>query len=159
MLRNAPRWSRRQPCRTGSKAFCSSKKGCVAVRGAYCARNVPIRHCAVRTNIYAEEEARAQQEAVEQPAWRANLAEEQRKLGHLRDRLARDKAAGRTEKGGELANQRLALLADAEQDSSGPLCDELADLAEAIYAFIGWPTKKKKRRARSRLLQSGPRLE
>jgi len=92
----------------------------------------------------AEEAVRAQQQAEEQAARRASLSEEQRKLEDLRDRLAQDKAAGRNEKGGELANQLVALLAEAEQDWSGPVCDELADLAEAIYAFIGWPAKKKK---------------
>ena len=92
----------------------------------------------------AEEAVRAQQQAEEQAARRASLSEEQRTLEDLRDRLAQDRAAGRNEKGGELANQLVALLAEAEQDWSGPVCDELADLAEAIYAFIGWPAKKKK---------------
>jgi len=91
----------------------------------------------------AEEAAQAQQEAEEQATRRASLSEEQCKLEDLRDRLAQDKAAGRNEKGGELANQLAVLLAEAEQDWSGPVCAELADLAEAIYAFIGWPAKKK----------------
>jgi CRISPR-associated protein Csm5 len=92
----------------------------------------------------AEEAAQAQREAEEHAARRANLSDEARKLEDLRDRLAQDQAAGRNEKGGELANQLVALLAEAEQNWSGPVCGELADLAEAIYAFIGWPAKKKK---------------
>ncbi|NBC47168.1 MAG: CRISPR-associated protein Csm5 [Gammaproteobacteria bacterium] len=92
----------------------------------------------------AEEAARAQREAEEQAARRANLSDEARKLEDLRERLAQDQAAGRNEKGGELANQLVAVLSEAEQEWSGPACGELADLAEAIYAFIGWPAKKKK---------------
>ncbi|MBK1704367.1 RAMP superfamily CRISPR-associated protein [Halochromatium glycolicum] len=108
-----------------------------ALREAAAARRAREQQC-------AEEAARKEQEAAEKAARRANLSDEARELEDLRDRFAQDQAAGRNEKGGELANQLVALLAEAEQNWSGPVCGELADLAEAIYAFIGWPAKKKK---------------
>jgi CRISPR-associated protein Csm5 len=99
----------------------------------------------------AEEAARAQQEAEAQAARRANLSAEELKLEDLRERLAQDRAAGRSEKGGELANQLLEVLKEAEQNWSGSVCAELADLAEEIHGYIGWPAKQKKQ-ARQELI-------
>lgn len=92
----------------------------------------------------AEAAAREQREAEEQAARRAGLSDEELKLEDLRGLLAREKAAGRNEKGGELANSLAKLLAEAETSWSGPVCAQLADLAESVYGFIGWPAKKKK---------------
>ena len=89
----------------------------------------------------AAREAQAEQAKAERLA---NLSAEALKLEELRERLAQDRAAGRKEKGGELANQLLEVLKAAEQQWSGPVCAELADLAEEIHGFIGWPAKKKK---------------
>ncbi|MEA3642574.1 MAG: RAMP superfamily CRISPR-associated protein [Lamprobacter sp.] len=89
----------------------------------------------------AEREAQAEQAKAER---RANLSAEALRLEELRERLAQDRAAGRKEKGGELANQLLEVLKAAEQQWSGPVCADLADLAEAIHGYIGWPAKQKK---------------
>ncbi len=92
----------------------------------------------------AELAAQAQREAEARAARRANLSEEKRKLDDLHELFARDRAANRTEKGGELANQLATLLKEAEQDWHGDVCIQLADLAEAIHGFVGWPSSKKK---------------
>ncbi len=89
----------------------------------------------------AAREAQAEQAKAER---RANLSDEALKLEDLRERLAEDRAAGRKEKGGELANQLLDVLKVAEQQWTGPECAELADLAEEIHGYIDWPAKKKK---------------
>jgi hypothetical protein len=99
----------------------------------------------------AAEQARLQQEAEAKAAQRANMSDEERKLEDLRERLTKDRAAGRNEKGGELANQLASLLAEAEQDWSGSVCAELVDLAEEIYGFIGWPAKKKKQARKNQI--------
>jgi CRISPR-associated protein Csm5 len=95
--------------------------------------------------------AREAQEEKAKAERRANLSDEALKLEDLRERLARDRAAGRREKGGELANQLLEVLKEAEQNWSGPVCTELAALAEEIHGFIGWPAKQK-RQARQALI-------
>lgn len=92
----------------------------------------------------AELAAQAQREAEAREARRANLSEEERKLDDLRELFAWDRAANRTEKGGELANQLATRLKEAEQDWHGDVCIQLADLAEEIHSFIGWPSSKKK---------------
>jgi len=89
----------------------------------------------------AAREAQAEQAKAER---RANLSPEALQLEALRERLAEDRAAGRKEKGGELANQLLEVLKAAEQQWTGPECADLADLAEAIHGYIGWPAKAKK---------------
>jgi CRISPR-associated protein Csm5 len=91
------------------------------------------------------EAEQAQREEEERAARLASLSEEARKLEHLRELLARDRAANRKEAGGELANQLVGLLKEAEESWQGPDCAALADLAVAIYGFIGWPAAKKKR--------------
>ncbi|MEA1051763.1 RAMP superfamily CRISPR-associated protein [Lamprobacter modestohalophilus] len=92
----------------------------------------------------AEEAAREAQAEQAKAERLANLSAEALKLEELRERLDQDRAAGRKEKGGELANQLLEVLKVAEQQWSGPVCSELADLAEEIHGFIGWPAKQKK---------------
>jgi len=89
----------------------------------------------------AAREAQAQQAKAER---RANLSDEALKVEDLRERLAQDRAAGREEKGGVLASELLEVLKEAEQNWAGPVCAELADLAEEIHGFIGWPAKQKK---------------
>lgn len=81
------------------------------------------------------------------------MSAEERLVATLRDLLARDQAAGRKEAGGELANALALALKDAQAAWRGPVCQELADLAEAVYGFIGWPASKKKQE-RKALIQS-----
>jgi hypothetical protein len=38
----------------------------------------------------------------------------------------------------------LKALKEAKQNWSGPVCAELAALAEEIHGYIGWPAKQKK---------------
>ena len=119
------------------------------------ARRMALREAAAqqraREQQRAEEAKREQREAKAKAARRANLSAEALKLEDLRERLAQDKAAGRNEKGGELANQLATLLKEAEQGWTGPVCTELADLAEAIHAFIGWPAAKKKQARKAQI--------
>ncbi|ESQ16568.1 MAG: hypothetical protein N838_26015, partial [Thiohalocapsa sp. PB-PSB1] len=99
----------------------------------------------------AKAEARKKQEAEEKAARLANLSAEQRRLEELREQLVQDRAAGRKEKGGELANHLVMVLKEAEQAWSGTDCADLADLAEEIHGYIGWPASKKKQ-ARKNLI-------
>jgi CRISPR-associated protein Csm5 len=97
-------------------------------------------------------EQEAAQQAEEARAARlASLTAEQRKLEHLRELLARDRAANRKEAGGELANALVALLKEAEAAWTGPECVGLADLALEIYGFIGWPAAKKKQQRQAQI--------
>jgi CRISPR-associated protein Csm5 len=97
-----------------------------------------------------EENAR-QQAAEAEEARLAVLSPEERKLELLRSLLQRDRQANRKEAGGELANNLVALLKEAESDWQGPLCAELADIAQEIYAFIGWPASKKKQQRQAQI--------
>lgn len=99
----------------------------------------------------AELAARAQREAEARAARRANLSDEERQIEDLREHLDRDRAAGRREKGGELANRLATLLKEAEQNWQGDGCTQLADLAEEIHGYIGWPSSKKKQARREQI--------
>ncbi|MBP8282765.1 MAG: CRISPR-associated protein Csm5 [Chromatiaceae bacterium] len=101
----------------------------------------------------AAAEHQAAQAAAECEAHLASMSAEERLVATLRDLLARDQAAGRKEAGGELANALTLALKDAQAAWRGPVCQELADLAEAVYGFIGWPASKKKQE-RKALIQS-----
>lgn len=90
------------------------------------------------------EERRAEQANREQEAKLAQMTAEARKLETLRELLARDRAANRNDKGGELAGCLVDLLKEAESSWQGQDCIDLADLALEIYGFIGWPASKKK---------------
>lgn len=92
----------------------------------------------------AEQAAQAQREQEARAARLANLSDEARHIEHLRERLAQDRAAGRKEIGGELANQLVQLLKTADEQWTGAERAELADLAEEIHGFIGWPARQKK---------------
>ena len=48
------------------------------------------------------------------------------------------------------------VLKEAEQAWSGTDCADLADLAEEIHGYIGWPASKKKQ-ARKNLIADHPR--
>lgn len=87
----------------------------------------------------------------ERAARLADLSEEGRKLEGTRTLLARDRAANRKERGGELENALVNLLKEAEQSWQGPDCAALADLALEIYAFITWPSSKKKQQRQAQI--------
>ena len=95
------------------------------------------------------EEARQAEEA--RAARLASLSEEARKIEHLRELLARDRAANRKEAGGALTEQLVALLKEAEESWQGPECAALADLALEIYGFIGWPSSKKRQQRQAQI--------
>ena len=44
-------------------------------------------------------------------------------------------------------------LKQAQTDWNGPVCIQLAGLAEEVYGFIGWPASKKKQE-RKALIQA-----
>lgn len=96
------------------------------------------------------EEARRQ--AAETEAARlATLSPRERQLEQLRSLFERDRKVNRKEAGGELANALVGLLKEAESGWQGPECAQLADLAQAIYAFIGWPASKKKQQRQAQI--------
>lgn len=96
-------------------------------------------------------EKKAQLEAEARAAKLAKLSAEARQIEALRELLARDRAANRKEKGGELANRLVELLKEAESNWQGQDCIDLADLAHEIYGFIGWPASKKKQERRDQI--------
>lgn len=73
------------------------------------------------------------------------LSLEQRELHALRERFAADQKRGVKEAGGELIGKTNQLLKDGV---NWPAADrqELATLAEAIFSYIGWGSKKKERK-------------
>jgi len=91
----------------------------------------------------AEEEAAAVEAA--RLARRESMSPEELAVDKIRGLLERDRAAGRKEAGGELANALVSALKEAEKGWSGPACIQLADLALEVYGFIGWPGSKKKK--------------
>ena len=95
-----------------------------------------------RLNLWAE---------AERAARLAKLSDEARKIEAVRALLARDRAAGRKEAGGELANALVQLLKEAQESWAGPDCTALADLALEVYGFIGWPASKKKRERQAQI--------
>jgi hypothetical protein len=100
-----------------------------------------------------EAAAQAAQAAAEHQALLAAKSPEERAVANLGALLDRDQAAGRKEAGGELANALTLALKQAQAEWRGPVCQELADLAEAVYGFIGWPASKKKQE-RKALIQA-----
>lgn len=104
-----------------------------------------------------QERQRQVQEEAERQKKLAELSSEQRTIMELRSWLDADKAAGRKEPNGRLPNRLSALLKDC---AAWPLDakSELADLAEAIYGYLGWgkdAKAKQERRARIQALRNG----
>lgn len=95
----------------------------------------------------AEEEAAAAE--AERQACRENMGPDELAVDEIRGLLDRDRSVGRKEAGGELANALVRALKDAAEGWNGPACEQLADLAEDAFGFIGWPKgrKKKERKA------------
>ncbi len=114
---------------------------------------------AERAAIRQREQERAQAAAeaaraeAERQARQAAMSPEEQAIDAIRALLARDRAAGRKEAGGELAGALMQALKQAQTDWSGPVCVSLADLAEEVYGFIGWPASKKKQE-RKALIQA-----
>jgi len=84
-------------------------------------------------------------EAARREARRAALSPQERELDALRELLRRDQQTGTKQAGGELAESLVKLLKTAAQTWPQPERSELADLAEQIYGYLGWPAGKKKR--------------
>ena len=99
-----------------------------------------------RAREQAQREAaeQTQQAAAQQAALFASLSEEGRQLATLRELLERDRRANARLAGGELASTLVSLLKDAHASWPAAECLALAALAEEIYAFVGWPSSKKK---------------
>jgi len=87
----------------------------------------------------------AVREAAQREARRAALSPQERELDALRELLRRDQESGVKQAGGELAESLVKLLKTAAQTWPQPERSELADLAEQIYGYLGWPAAKKKR--------------
>jgi hypothetical protein len=92
-----------------------------------------------------------EREAAERAVRLENLSPEGRKLEALRALLARDRSAGNKQSGGELAESLVVSLKEAAQNWPAAESRELADLAEEIYGFIGWPASKKKRERQAQI--------
>ncbi len=91
-----------------------------------------------------QERLDAERAEAERAARLAQMTAEARKLEALRELLARDQAANRKEKNGELAERLAITLKEAGEGWPSAEASTLADLAEAIYGYIGWPASKKR---------------
>ncbi|MTW21321.1 RAMP superfamily CRISPR-associated protein [Allochromatium palmeri] len=108
---------------------------------------------AERARDQAQREATERQvrEEAERAARLATLSEQGRQLEGLRTRLEQDRRANLRQAGGELANRLVAVLKEAAESWPAEDCVALADLAEEIYGYIGWPTSKKKRERQAQI--------
>jgi CRISPR-associated protein Csm5 len=122
-------------------------------------RRVTARRAELRDRLEAEAAAAAERQAAQEQAEReaaeraarlAALSPEARALEEIAARFADDQAAGRKEPGGELAN-RLADLMRMAADWDEEQREQLVDLAERIYAYIGWGNAKKCQQKRERI--------
>lgn len=106
-----------------------------------------------RARVQAQREADELQAraAAERASRRATLTEQGRRLEDLRERLEQDRHANVRQAGGELAGQLVAVLKEAADAWPPEDCEALADLAEEIYGFIGWPASKKKRERQAQI--------
>lgn len=95
-----------------------------------------------------ERQARAQ---AERDAGLARLSPRGRQLESLRERLEQDRRANIRQAGGELAGQLVAVLKEAADAWPADDRAALADLAEEIYGYIGWPAGKKKRERQAQI--------
>lgn len=127
------------------------KQGVQARRTTLAANQAATRQ---RERERAEAEAQAAQAEAERQARLATMSDEEKANAAIRVLLERDRGEGRKEAaGGELANALMQALKQARTDWRGPVCAALADLAEEVYGFIGWPASKKKQE-RKALIQS-----
>jgi CRISPR-associated protein Cmr6 len=104
----------------------------------------------------AEREAKELAVEHQQEAEIAALSQEERDLRELRGWLEDDKNNGIKDAGGRLPN-RLGELFNQADGWPQPAREQLADLAEAIYGYLGWGKKQKpeERRARIQALRGG----
>lgn len=102
------------------------------------------------TRLRTEEEARAAQVETERRARLAAMTAERRATEELRQWFDEDRVRGANQSGGRLAQRVYHLLGQAPV---WPAADAhvLADLAEEIFAFIGWGTSKKTRERQEQL--------
>lgn len=96
----------------------------------------------------AEKARREAEETRQREQRRAEMTPEERDLDELRTWLQEDKEGGRKEPGGRLSNRVVELLKVAQQEWNSETSRQLAELAEEIYAYLGWPASKKKKQAR-----------
>jgi CRISPR-associated protein Csm5 len=105
----------------------------------------------LREQAQQEAAEQARREEEQQTARLASLSAEARQIETLRGLLDRDRRANLKQPGGELSNT-LAELLKVAQDTWPPAeCAALADLAEEVYRFMGWPAKKKKEERQSQI--------
>jgi CRISPR-associated protein Csm5 len=77
---------------------------------------------------------------------------EEREIVILRDLLRKKKEEGIKNKSGELADSTMKLIRKA-LEWKGERCIEVAELAEEVYTWIGWPSNKKKKKERKKPLE------
>ena len=100
-----------------------------------------------------DREAKHQREEANRQTPLPNRTPEEKTLEKIRSLLDHEKKIERKLAGGELTGTLTQALNQAQTDWSGPVCAQLADLAEEVYAFIGWPASKKKQE-RKALIQA-----
>ncbi|MBV5310882.1 RAMP superfamily CRISPR-associated protein [Chromatium okenii] len=98
-----------------------------------------------RDQAQREADEQTQRTAAQQAALFASLSAEGRQLATLSELLERDRRTNTKLAGGELASTLVSLLKEAQAAWPATDCAALADLADEIYRFIGWPASKKKR--------------
>ena len=101
----------------------------------------------------AETKAREEQAEAERQTRLANMTPEQKILEQIRSLLDHEKKIERKLAGGELTGTLTQALKQAQTEWTGPVCVQLAHLAEEVYGYIGWGSGAKKRE-RKELIQA-----
>ena len=99
-------------------------------------------------------ESAAQEDRLRQAeqARKAALSEEERKIEALRELYDKEKASGRLQPQGQVAEQRLKLLQEALQWENPDLRCKAGQLLQEIANDLPWPKKRKEAKAKARLL-------
>ncbi len=100
----------------------------------------------------AENAIREAQVRQAEQARRAAMSEEERKIEDLRELYEKEKAAGRLQPQGPVAEQRLKLLQEALQWEDPKLRCKAGQLLQEIAKDLPWPKKRKEAKAQARQL-------
>ncbi|HRD65591.1 MAG TPA: type III-B CRISPR module RAMP protein Cmr6 [Candidatus Competibacter sp.] len=107
---------------------------------------------AMRRDLDAEQQRRAETAQRVRQAAEAALSPEQKAIAELRRWFDEERAAKRKEPGGQLANRLNELLKEGLPWSAAER-EELAKLAEAIYGYLDWGNGKKKQERKAKIQQ------
>lgn len=101
----------------------------------------------------AQADAEAARVEAERQTRLANMTPEEKTLAKIRSILEKDKKTQQRQAGGELTHTLTQAMKEAQAAWKGPVCVQLADLAEEVYGYVGWGNGDRKRE-RKALIQA-----